>query len=343
MCVCVCVCVCVYKYIYIWGVVFVFVSFPFADLCPVGALTSKPYAFTARTWELRKTESIDCMDAVGSNVIVNTRAGEVMRIIPRLNEDINEEWISDKARFSYDGLKRQRLTTPYVRGADGKLASATWEEALEVVAGKLNAAGSNAMGVTGGFVDAEAATALSDLLHNYDSEALYTETPFVESAGGIGLRSNYLLNATIAGIEEADNVLLVGTNPRYEAPLVNARLRKSWVHNELDIAAIGPECELTYEHDHLGSDSTVLTQLASGKGAYFKTLKASENSMIVVGSNAFAREDADAVFAAVQKLAAATNSSVNVLHQSAGQVAALDIGYQPGIYLYIHVTCYPCL
>jgi len=302
------------------------------DLCPVGALTSKPYAFTARTWELRKTESIDCMDAIGSNVVVNTRGGEVMRIIPRLNEDINEEWISDKARFSYDGLKRQRLTTPYVKGADGKLAAATWEEALAVVADKLGSVtGSSILGVTGGFVDAEAATALRDLLHNYDSENLYTETPFVDAAGGTGLRSNYLLNGTIAGIEEADNVLLIGTNPRYEAPLLAARLRKCWVHNEMDVAVVGEAIDLTYDYEHLGASSAIVSQLADGKLPYAQTLKKAENSMIILGSEAFKRDDADAIFASVQKLAAATGSSVNVLHQAAGQVAALDLGYKPGV------------
>jgi len=302
------------------------------DLCPVGALTSKPYSFTSRPWELRKTESIDVMDAVGSNVVVNTRGGEVMRIIPRLNEEVNEEWLADKARFSYDGLKRQRLTTPYVKGANGKLAAASWEEALSAVADNLaGLSGDGIVGVAGGFADAESAAALSDFLHSYDSESLYTETPFVDTAGGTGIRSNYLLNATLQGVEDADLVLLVGTNPRYEAPLLNTRLRKCYIHNELDVAVVGSAVDLTYDYDHLGTSGTVVEQLASGKHAFAKKLKAAKNPMIIIGSTPFERDDADAVFAAVQKLGAATGASVSVLHQAAGQVAALDIGYKAGV------------
>lgn len=201
------------------------------DLCPVGALTSKPYAFTARTWELRNTESVDVMDALGSNIVVNTRAGEVMRILPRCNEDINEEWIADKARFSYDGLKRQRLTQPFIRGADGSLAPASWSEALTAVSeGMGGLTEKNLLAVAGNFSCGESLMALSDLFHSFDSDELYTEAKFAGSAGGSGLRSNYLLNSTISGIEDADAVVLVGTNPRYEAPLLNARLRKVRSH-----------------------------------------------------------------------------------------------------------------
>lgn len=302
------------------------------DLCPVGALTSKPYSFTSRPWELRKTESIDVMDAVGSNVVVNTRGGEVMRIIPRLNEEVNEEWLADKARFSYDGLKRQRLTSPYVKGANGRLAEASWEEALATVAEKLaGASGDGVVGVAGGFADAESAAALSDFLHSYDSESLFTETPFVEAAGGTGIRSNYLLNATLQGVEDADLVLLVGTNPRYEAPLLNTRIRKCYIHNELDVAVVGSDVNLTYDYEHLGFSGSVVNDLASGKHPFAKKLKAAKNPMIIIGSTPFKREDADEVFAAVQKIGASTGASVSVLHQAAGQVAALDIGYKAGI------------
>lgn len=164
----------------------------------------------------------------------------------RCNEDINEEWIADKARFSYDGLKRQRLTEPFVRGADGKLAPASWADALAAAArGMEGLSGSDIMGVAGGFACGESLTALSDLLHSFDSESVYTEARFAASAGGTGLRSNYLLNTTIAGIEEADFVVLVGTNPRYEAPLLNARIRKAYIHNNLDVAVVGPALDLT--------------------------------------------------------------------------------------------------
>jgi len=299
------------------------------DLCPVGALTSKPYSFTARTWELRSTESIDAMDAVGTNVTVNTRGGEVMRIIPRLNEDINEEWMSDKARFSYDGLKRQRLTSPFVRGADGHFKEADWEEALAAVANGLgDLSGDEIMGVSGRFTDAEAAASLYDLLHSYDSEALHTETRFPNSSGGTGLRSNYVMNSTIAGIEDADLVLLVGTNPRYEAPLVNTRLRKCYIQNELEVAMVGENVDLTYEYEYLGDSAQTFADIASGKHAFAKKLKDAKNPLIIVGDNVFARDDADAMFAAAQKVQGSCNAKLNVLHQSAGQVAALDIGYK---------------
>jgi NADH dehydrogenase (ubiquinone) Fe-S protein 1 len=247
------------------------------DLCPVGALTSKPYAFTARTWELRSTESVDVMDAVGTNITVNTRSGEVMRIIPRLNEDINEEWLSDKGRFSYDGLKRQRLTSPYVKGADGNLVAASWEDALEAVADGLSGlSGNDVMGVTGAQTDAETATAVWDLLHTLDSEALHTETPFPQAGGGSGLRSNYLLNTTIAGIEEADLLLLVGTNPRYEAPLINARIRKAFIQNDLDVAVLGTPVDLTYYYDWLGDETATLAAIAAGKHGFAKELAGRE-------------------------------------------------------------------
>jgi len=185
--------------------------------------------------------------------------------------------------------------------------------------------------VTGGFVDAETAASLRDFLHSYDSESLFTETPFVEAAGGSGLRSNYLLNSTIAGLEDADLVLVVGANTRYEAPLLNARLRKCHIHNELDIGVIGSEVNLTYDYAHLGNSPSVLEDLANGKGEWAKRLKAAENPVIIVGSTPFQRDDADGVFAAAMKLGQQVGASVSVLHQAAGQVAALDIGYQAGV------------
>nr|CAI5827530.1 unnamed protein product [Callosobruchus analis] len=209
------------------------------DLCPVGALTSKPYSFTARPWEIRKIDSIDVLDAVGSNIIVSTRTGEVMRIVPRVNEEINEEWLADKSRFSYDGLKRQRLVTPMIRDNTGELKPVDWEIALLTVAKILySLQGSNVGAIAGGFADAEALVALKDLLNRLGSEALCTEHTFPLDGSGTDLRSNYLLNNKIANAEEADLVLLVGTNPRFEAPLLNSRLRKAWVHNELEVGYI---------------------------------------------------------------------------------------------------------
>uniref|UniRef100_A0A8C9LX46 NADH-ubiquinone oxidoreductase 75 kDa subunit, mitochondrial n=1 Tax=Piliocolobus tephrosceles TaxID=591936 RepID=A0A8C9LX46_9PRIM len=267
------------------------------DICPVGALTSKPYAFTARPWETRKTESIDVMDAVGSNIVVSTRTGEVMRILPRMHEDINEEWISDKTRFAYDGLKRQRLTEPMIRNEKGLLTYTSWEDALSRVAGMLQSfQGKDVAAIAGGLVDAEALVALKDLLNRVDSDTLCTEEVFPTAGAGTDLRSNYLLNTTIAGVEEADVVLLVGTNPRFEAPLFNARIRK--------------------------------------------VLKEAKKPMVVLGSSALQRNDGAAILAAVSSIAQKIRMTsgvtgdwkvMNILHRIASQVAALDLGYKPGV------------
>ncbi|XP_071331033.1 NADH-ubiquinone oxidoreductase 75 kDa subunit, mitochondrial isoform X1 [Trachinotus anak] len=311
------------------------------DICPVGALTSKPYAFTARPWETRKTESVDVLDAVGSNIVVSTRGGEVMRILPRLNEDINEEWISDKTRFAYDGLKRQRLTQPMVKNESGQLVPTTWEDALTRVAGALQGVkGADAAAVVGGLVDAEALISLKDLLNGLNSDNLCTEEVFPMAGAGTDLRSNYLLNTGIAGIEEADLLLLVGTNPRYEAPLFNARIRKSWLHNELQVALVGKEVDLSYTYDHLGESAKVLQEIASGTHSFSQMLAKAKHPVVVVGSSCLQREDGAAIMAAVSTIAqnARVSSGVeetwkvlNVLHRVASQVAALDLGYKPGV------------
>lgn len=311
------------------------------DICPVGALTSKPYAFTARPWETRKTESIDVLDAVGSNIVVSTRGGEVMRILPRLHEDINEEWISDKTRFAYDGLKRQRLTQPMVKDESGQLTPTTWEDALTRVAGALQSVqGSEVAAIVGGMADAEALVALKDLLNRLNSENLCTEELFPMAGAGTDLRSNYLLNSRIAGIEDCDLLLLVGTNPRYEAPLFNARIRKSWLHNELQVATVGHKVDLSYTYDHLGEDTSVLKQLANGTHAFCKVLSAAKHPVVVVGSSALQREDGVAILSAVSTIAQNARASsgvedswkvLNVLHRVASQVAALDLGYKAGV------------
>lgn len=311
------------------------------DICPVGALTSKPYAFTARPWETRKTESIDVLDAVGSNIVVSTRGGEVMRILPRINEDINEEWISDKTRFAYDGLKRQRLTQPMVKSESGQLVPTTWEDALTRVAGALQGAeGNDVAAVVGGLVDAEALISLKDLLNRLNSENLCTEEGFPMAGAGSDLRSSYILNTGIAGIEEADLLLLVGTNPRYEAPLVNARIRKSWLHNELQVALVGKEVDLSYTYDHLGESPKVLQEIVSGNHPFCQVLDKAKHPVVVVGSSCLQREDGAAIMAAVSTIAqnARVSSGVeenwkvlNVLHRVASQVAALDLGYKPGV------------
>lgn len=310
------------------------------DLCPVGALTSKPYAFTARPWETRKTESIDVMDAVGSNIVVSTRTGEVMRILPRLNEEINEEWISDKTRFAYDGLKRQRLTTPFVK-KDGKLVQADWETALIAAGEKMTSVPADQLAaIAGGLVDAESLVALKDLFNKRGSEALCTEEFFPMDGAGTDLRSNYLLNTKIAGVEEADLVLFIGTNPRFEAPLFNARVRKSWINNDLTVAMVGTKVDLTYDYEHLGDSTKLLEDIASGKHPFAATLGKAKNPMVVVGSSALQRGDGNAIHKAVSRIA--ENAKVksgcgdnwkvlNVLHRVASQVAALDVGYKAGV------------
>lgn len=311
------------------------------DLCPVGALTSKPYAFTARPWETRKTESIDVLDALGSNIVVSTRSGEVMRILPRMHEDINEEWISDKTRFAYDGLKRQRLTQPMIKDDKGYLVQTSWEDVLTKVAGVLQGVqGKELAAIAGGLVDAEALVALKDLLNRLNSDILCTEEVFPNSGAGTDLRSNYLLNSRIAGVEEADVLLLIGTNPRYEAPLFNARIRKSWLHNDLQVAVVGSPVDLTYTYDHLGDSPQIIKDLATGKHPFSKVLSQAKKPMIVVGSSALQRKDGAALHAAVSALAQNTRSSsgvpenwkvLNILQRVASQVAALDLGYKPGV------------
>ncbi|XP_055959194.1 NADH-ubiquinone oxidoreductase 75 kDa subunit, mitochondrial [Patella vulgata] len=281
------------------------------------------------------------MDAIGSNIVVSMRTNEVMRIIPRLNEDVNEEWISDKTRFAYDGLKRQRLTTPFVRGQDGNLVATDWENAFIAVAEKLNeVSGEQVAAVAGGLADAESLVALKDFLNRMGSEALCTEEIFPMDGAGTDLRSNYLLNTGISGVEEADVLLLIGTNPRYEAPIFNARIRKSWVHNELQVGLLGSPVDLSYEYDHLGESASELEKLASGSHPFSQVLSSAKKPMIVVGSAILQRSDGAALHAAASQLAQNLRVKsgcgedwkvLNVLHRVASQVAALDIGYKAGV------------
>jgi len=309
------------------------------DLCPVGALTSKPYAFMARPWETRKTETIDVLDSVGSNIVVTHRTGEVLRIMPRMNEDVNEEWISDKTRFACDGLKRQRLTTPMLKDSSGNLTSVSWEEAIVAVAKMLDSTpGDEIAAVAGGLADAEALMSLKDLMNRLGAEAVCTEEIFPDDGTGTDLRSNYLFNTGIAGVEEADLALLIGTNPRFEAPVFNARLRKCWIHNELDLAVVGPNLDLTYDYEHLGESTETLKKLADGSHPFAKKLAAASNPVVIVGSEALQRADGAALLSLVQQIA--NNAKVgtdpdwkvlNVLHRVASQVAALDLGYKAGV------------
>nr|CAD7444597.1 unnamed protein product [Timema bartmani] len=311
------------------------------DLCPVGALTSKPYAFTARPWETRKTDSVDVLDAVGSNIVVTTRTGEVLRVLPRLNEDINEEWLSDKARFACDGLKRQRLITPLVKNNKGELVAVEWEDALITVAKAIKSVpGNSVAALAGGLVDAESLIALKDFVNKLGSELVCTEQTFPLEGSGTDLRSNYLLNSKIAGVEEADLVLLIGTNPRFEAPLFNSRIRKSYLHNELDVALIGPKVDLTYDYEHLGDTTDALSLIANNDHVFAKKLATAKRPLIVLGADQLTRPDGAAILALTQQIARnlTLNCGVqsdwkvlNILHRVASQVAALDLGYKSSV------------
>jgi len=298
------------------------------DLCPVGALTHKPWAFNYRPWELKKTESVDVMDALGSAIRVDSRGPAVLRVLPRVNEDINEEWISDKTRYAIDGLSRQRLDRPYIREA-GKLRPASWAEALDLVAGRLKAAAPDRIGAIGGDLqDAESMKATLDLFRTLGSANLDCRQDGM--ALGAGPRESWLFNSTIAGIETADVILLVGTNPRVEAPVLNARLRKRWLAGALRVGVVGEAADLTYDYDHLGAGPKSLSGLAKDKGEFVKALKAAKAPAIVVGAGAIGREDGAAALRAAAEVAKAFGMSWNVLHSAAARVGGLDLGFVPG-------------
>jgi NADH-quinone oxidoreductase subunit G len=305
------------------------------DVCPVGALTSKPYAFNARPWELRKTNSIDVMDAVGSNIRVDARGREVMRVLPRLHEDVNEEWISDKTRHACDGLHRQRLDRPYLRGSDGKLAPATWPEAFQAIASRLSGlAGERIAAIAGDQADVESMKALKDLMASLGSANLECRQDGAKLDASC--RAGYLFNSTIAGIEQADAVLLIGSNPRWEAPLVNMRLRKRYLRGGLKVGLIGEAVDLTYDVDYLGAGPETLQQLADGQGAFAEALRAAERPALILGMGALARRDGAAVLALAGRLAESCGmigedwNGFNVLHTAAARVGGLDLGFLPG-------------
>ncbi len=300
------------------------------DLCPVGALTSKPYAFTARSWELKPTESIDVFDAIGSNIRVDTRGGEVMRILPRLNEDVNGEWIGDKTRYAMDGLKRQRLDTPYVR-RNGKLLPATWDEAFNAIADKFKGTDGSKLGaIIGDQADAESMVALKDLWAKLGSSNIDCRQD--GSKVDAGVRAGYVFNSSIAGIDEADAILLVGANPRWEAPVVNARIRERYYKGGLKVGVIGEALDLTYPYEHLGTNPGDFKQITSGRGDFAKVLKAAKNPMIIVGAGALARADGADVLGMARKIAEGRGmikegwNGFNVLHTAASRVGGLDLG-----------------
>jgi NADH-quinone oxidoreductase subunit G len=305
------------------------------DLCPVGALTSKPYAFVARPWELGKTESVDVFDAVGSNVRIDSRGSQVLRVLPRLNEAVNEEWISDKARFAIDGLAHRRLDRPYIRH-DGRLREADWREALDLVADRLSAVpGERIAAIAGDLCDAESMFALKELLTELGAASIDCRQD--EAKLDPHCRAGYLFNTTIAGIEKTDACLLVGTNPRWEAPLVNARLRKRFLRGGFHIAAIGPTLDLTFPVEILGQGGEALSALVGGSHPWVARLREAKYPMLVLGQGALTRPDGARVLAAAHKLVESSGlrreewNGFNVLHHAAARVGGLDLGFVPGL------------
>ncbi|CVI58241.1 MULTISPECIES: NADH-quinone oxidoreductase subunit NuoG [Agrobacterium] len=305
------------------------------DLCPVGALTSKPFAFTARPWELNKTETIDVMDALCSAIRVDTRGREVMRVMPRVNEAINEEWISDKSRFIWDGLKTQRLDRPYVR-KDGRLQAATWGEAFGAIKQAVAATSGSKIGaIAGDLSSVEEMFALKSLLASLGSANVDCRQDGAALDPSLG-RASYIFNSTIEGIEQADALLIVGSNPRYEAAVLNARIRKRWRRGGFPIGVIGEAGELRYNYEYLGSGAETLSDLANGSHSFVEKLKSAKNPLIIIGQGALSRADGAAVLAAAAKLATSVGAvseewnGFSVLHTAAARVGGLDIGFVPG-------------
>jgi NADH-quinone oxidoreductase subunit G len=305
------------------------------DLCPVGALTSKPYAFIARPWELGKTESVDVMDAVGSAIRVDSRGREVMRILPRVNDDVNEEWISDKTRHVVDGLKVQRLDQPYVREG-GQLRPASWAEAFAAIKARVARTEADGIGaIAGDLAAVEEMFALKDLMHrlgvrNIDARQ---DGSAIDPRWG---RASYLFNTTIAGIENADAVLIIGSNPRKEAPVLNARIRKRWRTGRMNVGLIGDQVDLTYPYEYLGAGAETLADLATGRHAFAGVLKRAELPLVLLGAGALARPDGAAIASLAAKAALTLGgvkegwNGFSMLHSAASRVGALDIGFVPG-------------
>ena len=303
------------------------------DLCPVGALTSRPYAFQARPWELTKTESVDVMDAVGSAIRVDTRGREVKRILPRLNEAVNEEWISDKTRFIWDGLRTQRLDRPYVRNGD-RLQATTWSEAFAAVASHVKQATPQRIGVIAGdLATVEEMFAMKRLMELFDSPNMDCRQDGAKLDPAAG-RAGYIFNPTIAGIDEADAILIIGSDPRHEAAVINARIRKRWRRGDLPVGLVGERVDLTYSYDYLGAGPESLAELAAGGGSFGKVLAEAKRPLILIGQGALTRDDGAAVLSLAARIAAngARDEGWNglaVLHHAAARVGGLDVGFVP--------------
>ncbi|NDV85092.1 NADH-quinone oxidoreductase subunit G [Aurantimonas aggregata] len=305
------------------------------DLCPVGALTSRPYAFQARPWELSKTETVDVMDAVGSAIRVDTRGREVMRILPRTNDEINEEWISDKTRFVWDGLRTQRLDQPYVR-QDGRLRPASWAEAFAAIKARVEGVDGSRIGaVAGDLAAVEEMWALKRLVAELGSTSLDCRQDGAQ-LDPVNGRASYLFNTTIAGIEDADALLIIGANPRFESSVLNARIRKRWRMGGFPIGVIGEAIDLRYDTTYLGAGSDTLSDIEGASKGFFDALMKAERPMIILGQGPLAGRDGAGVLAMVAALARQVGAvsegwnGFNVLHTAASRVGGLDIGFVPG-------------
>ncbi len=300
------------------------------DLCPVGALLPKPQNFQARPWEYNKTPGVDVMDALGSSIRIDTRGREVMRILPRLNDAVNEEWISDKSRQIVDGLKTQRLDRPFVR-ENGRLRPASWAQAFSAIAAKVETTPPSRIGFIGGDLcsveELYAAKALAESLGVNNIDARQDGAKLDPSLG----RASYLFNPTVEGIDHADALLIVGSNPRWESPVLNARIRRRWRAGGLPVGLIGEKADLTYPCDYLGAGPDALAKVANGEG-FGEILAKAERPLILVGQGALAREDGAAILALAAKLGAQKGdwTGLAVLHTAAARVGALDLGFTPG-------------
>lgn len=302
------------------------------DLCPVGALTNAPYAFTARPWELRMINSYDVLDSITPAIVVNTRGPEVMRVLPRIHEEINEEWIHDRSRHSYDGLKRQRINACLIKTPTG-FQEILWQEALDRISTEVNkVSGEEIVGIIGEHMDIEGIVAFRDLMFKLGCENIEARRhgPKVSA----DFRANYLMNSKITGVEEADLLMVIGTNLRTQSPVFNARIRKAVTHNDLKVAVIGPAEYLGYHYSHIGNSAKTLQDLLAGSHPFAKKLEKAKLPMLILDSSVLKREDGEAVMALVQELAGkyrfvnadANWNGINIFHSSVGNIAALELG-----------------
>ena len=301
------------------------------DLCPVGALTSKPYEFNARPWELRKTETIDIFDAIGSSIRVDSIGKKVLRVLPRINEEINEEWINDKTRFAIDGLQKQRLDRPYIR-ENNKLKETSWNNVLKILSEKIKKTlPENIIALSGNLTDVETLMATKIFFNNIGSKNYECRIDNVKIDPSI--RSSYVFNSSISNIENSDLILLVGTNPRWESSILNARIRKSYLNNNISIALIGNKKDLTYKYDHLGTSLKILEEILNGNSNFSKILESAKKPMIIIGQSALSREDGEAVLYICNKISTKYGfindnwNGFNVLNSNISKVGALDIGF----------------